>query len=166
MVIKSGEGIRKMAHFLFPDFLNDPQQYQQAEALWLRTWKELVDDVGQTQLWNAPLYTTTFVDGTPCRDGDPIFSAVDPTRRLGVRIIQFEPPGDVGEIVFWLDTFAEGEPEEVRELVISCSLTDETLSRARDLIRQWITERRVGTDADSAVDQPNLPYFAPADRPA
>jgi hypothetical protein len=144
-----------MAHFLFPDFLTDPQQYEQAEGLWLKTWKELADEVGQAQLWQAPFYTTTFVDGTPCRDGDPIFSAVNPTRQLGVRIIQFEPPGDVEEIVSWLDTFAEGEPEEVRELVISCSLTDSTLLKARDLIRQWLTKGHVDAGLGSAVDRRN-----------
>jgi hypothetical protein len=67
---------------------------------------------------------------------------------------------------FWLNTFAKGEPEEINELVISCSLTDSTLSTARGLIRQWITEGRVSPDADSGVNQPDLPYFAPADRPA
>jgi hypothetical protein len=155
-----------MSHFLFPDFLDDPQQYQEAEEFWLRTWKELVREAEQANQWKSPHYTTTLVDGTPCRDGDPIFSAVDPTRRLGVRIIQFEPTGDSGEIVSWQDTFAEGEPEEVRDLVISCSLTDETLSKACDLIRQWITQDRIATSPDPGVDQPTLPYLAPADGPA
>jgi hypothetical protein len=155
-----------MSRFLFPDFLNDPQQYHEAEGLWLKAWKELADEVGQAQLWESPFYTTTFVDGTPCRDGDPIFSAVNPTRRLGVRIIQFEPTGDAEEIVSWLDTFAKGEPEEVRELVISCSLTDSTLSKARDLIRRWMTEGHVDAGLGSAVDQSFSPDVTPAGRPA
>jgi hypothetical protein len=155
-----------MANVFFPDFRNDPEQHREAEELWLKTWTELVREVGQADQWKAPHYTTTFVDGTPCRDGDPIFSAVDPTRRLGVRIIQFEPTGDSGEFASWQDTFAEGEPEEVRDLVISCSLTDETLSKACNLIRQWITHGRVRTDTDPGVGQPTLPDLAPADRPA
>jgi hypothetical protein len=155
-----------MAHFLFPDFLSDPQQYQEAEEFWSKNWGELVRDAGQADRWKAPHYTTTFVDGTPCRDGDPIFSAVDLARRLGVRIIQFEPTGDSGEIVTWEDTFAEGEPEEIRDLVISCSLTHETFSKASDLIRQWITESPAGTNGDPAADLSGLPYFIPADRPA
>jgi hypothetical protein len=135
-----------MARYLFPDFLNDPEQYRQAEELWLKTWNALVEEVGQAPLWQSPFLATSFADGTPCRDGNPIFSAVDPARRIGVRIIQFEPTGDEEELVSWLDTFAEGEPEEVRELVISCSLTDSTLLKARDLIRRWIT--RGGADSD------------------
>jgi hypothetical protein len=153
-------------HFFFPNFLSDAREYRQAEEFWLKNWGELIRDAGQDQLWKSPAYTTTFVDGTPCLDGNPIFSAVDSTRRLGVRVIQFEPAGDAGEIVSWLNTFAKGEPEEINELVISCSLTYSTLSTARGLIRQWISEGRVSSDADSGVNQSDLPYFAPADRPA
>src|SRR5260370_23659459 len=98
--------------FLFPNFLIDGREYQQAEAFWLKNWTELTRAVGQTQLWKSPFYTTTFVRGTPCRDGDPIFSAVDSARRLGIRVIQFEPAADTGAIVFCVDTSANGEPEE------------------------------------------------------
>jgi hypothetical protein len=155
-----------MERFLFPDFLNDSEQYQQAQDLWQRTWNELVAEVGQTSLWQTPFYATTFADGTPCRDGDPIFSAVDPTRKIGVRVIQFEPTGHVGELASWRNTFAKGEPEEIEELVISCSLTDSTLSKACDLIRQWITKGPVDADLGSALNQSFSPDFTPADRPA
>lgn len=134
--------------YLFPDFLNDPEQYRQAEELWLKTRNALVEEVGQARLWQPPFLATSFADGTPCRDGNPIFSAIDPARRIGVRIIRFEPTGDEEELVSWLDTFAEGEPEELRELVISCCLTDSTLSKARDLIRRWITGGSADTDVD------------------
>jgi hypothetical protein len=155
-----------MASFLFPEFLNDPEQYQQAQDLWLRTWNELIAEVGQVPLWQSPFYATTFADGTPCRDGNPIFSAVNPSRRLGVRVIQFEPTHEVEELVSWLDTFAAGEPEEVKELVISCSLSDVTLSKARDLIRQWMTGGSVEAGPGSVWNQSLAPDLTPADRPA
>ena len=31
-----------MAEYLFPDFLSDPQQYQQAEALWRERFGDLI----------------------------------------------------------------------------------------------------------------------------
>lgn len=155
-----------MDHFYFPDFLSEPEQYQQAQDLWLRAWNELVAEAGQASLWQVPLYATTFVDGTPCRDGDPIFSAADPVRRIGVRVIQFEPTGDAGELVFWRNTFAKGEPEEIEELVISCSLTDETLAKACDLIRQWITRGPSDAGLGTALNQSFSPDLTPADRPA
>ncbi len=151
---------------LFPDFLRDPRLYDQAEALWAEKWRELVQQAGLTGSWESPFYTTTFVDGTPCRDANPIFSAADPVGRVGVRVIQFEPTSDSEEIVSWFNTFAKGEPEEIHELVISCSLTEATLSKACDLIRQWVTESPAGTNGDSAADRSSLPYLAPADRPA
>lgn len=153
-----------MADFLFPNFLADPEQYRLTEEFWLKIWEELIRDVGQFRLWKVPFYTTTFNAGQPCRDGNPISSAVDSIRRLGVRIIQFEPAGGVGEIASWVNAFAKGEPEEIKELVISCSLTNDTLPIARDLIRQWITAGRI--NGNSSVDQPNLSYLATADRPA
>jgi hypothetical protein len=153
-----------MMDFLFPDFSRDAGHYQLAQAFWLRNWEELIRELGQAHLWKAPHYTTTFVDGIPCQDGNPIFSAVDPTRRLGVRIIQFEPTSEEGELVSWVDTFAKGEPEEIKELVISCSLTHETIARARDLIREFIAEGRFAADPDSAPDPSEVSSLAPADR--
>lgn len=154
-----------MAGFLFPDFLSDPGQYQQAQDLWRRTWDEIVAETDQAPLWQTPFYATTFADGTPCRDGDPIFSAADPPRRIGVRVIPFEPTGELGELASWRDTFAKGEPEEIEELVISCSLTEETLAKARDLIRRWIADGRGGSGTDSAMDPSFVSNLIPADRP-
>lgn len=150
---------------LFPDFMHEPLQYDRAEALWAEKWRELIQRAGQEDRWESPFYITTFVDGTPCRDGNPIFSAADPVRQLGVRVIQFEPTSDSEELVSWFNTFAKGEPEEIHELVISCSLTEATLTRACDLIRQWIAESPAGSNGNSAADPSSLPYFAPADRP-
>ena len=121
---------------------------------------------GQSTAWESPFYTTTYVDGTAFRDGNPIFSAADPVRRLGVRVIQFEPTGDTGEMASWLNTFAKGEPGEVEELVISCSLTDATLSKACDLIRQWITKGHVDGELGAAWNQSFSSDLTPADRPA
>jgi hypothetical protein len=155
-----------MACSLFPDFLKDPEQYQQARDLWLRAWNELITEVGPAALWQAPFYATTYADGTPCRDGNPIFSAADPVRRIGVRVIQFEPTGDAGELTSWRNIFAKGEPEEIEELVISCSLTEETLSKACDLIRQWIISGHGEAGLGSALSQSFSPDLTPADRPA
>ena len=57
-------------------------------------------------------------------------------------------------------------PEEIQELVISCSLTDETLSKACDLIRQWITEGNGAAGLGPALGQSFSPDLTPADRPA
>jgi hypothetical protein len=132
-----------MVEFIFPDFLNSSSEYAQAEALWQSRWQELIRWVGQEGLWRTPWINTAFANGTTCRDGNPIFSAVCVTRRLGIRVIQQEPAGIPRELYFWTDTFAQGQPEAVNELVISCVLTDETLYDALDLMHQWITKEEI-----------------------
>jgi hypothetical protein len=149
--------------FRFPDFSRDAVQYDQAQAMWAEKWEELLRRAGQAAAWESPFYTTTFVDGTACRDGNPMFSAADPVRRIGVRVIPFEPTGDNGELVSWRNTFAKGEPEEIEELVISCSLTDWTLSKACDLILQWMTEGPAGAGLGPALSQSFSPDSTPAD---
>ena len=53
--------------------------------------------------------------------------------------MQEEPSDNPREFAFWTDIFAKGDPEEVRELVISCVLTNETLYDCMSLMRQWIS---------------------------
>ena len=136
------EAVRKMS-YLFPNFLTDRQQYQDAETLWKRRWDGLVRHLGESELWESPWLATTFGDGTPMLDGNPIFSAVSAERRQGVRVIQLEPAENPHEISIWIDKFAKNEPQEISELVIACVLTDETLLYAIDSMEQWITGRQV-----------------------
>ncbi len=132
-----------MADYLFPHFLNDPCEYEQAEVLWRQRWDDLLRHVGQERLWETPWMTASFVNGTPIQDGNPIFSAISSQRKLAIRVIQLEPSDNPHEFYVWTDTFAEGSPESVKELVISCVLTPEVLNEAVELMRQWITEEKI-----------------------
>jgi hypothetical protein len=132
-----------MVKYLFPNYLTDSQEYEQAEALWRERWDDLVRRLGQEWLWESPWLNTTFADGSPCRDGNPIFSAVSLVRRLGVRVIQIGPSDNPRELYAWTDTFAKGSPESIKELVISCVLTAQTLLEAVDLMKRWIIEEEV-----------------------
>jgi hypothetical protein len=131
-----------VTEFLHPEFLNDPREYRAAAELWLQRWQELVRATGERWCWESPWLNTTFADGTSQADGNPIFSAVCPSRRLGIRVIQL-PPSNVPEFDFWTDVFAQGQPGETRELVISCVLSADTLAHAIDLMNQWVTEEAV-----------------------
>lgn len=129
-----------MVQFIFADFLNDPAQYAQAEAIWRERWVAVLRDLGQQDQWQTPWINTTANDGTPFRDGNPIFSAVCSARQLGVRVIQVEPEGDLNEFTSWIDTFAEGDPDAIKELVIHCVLSDASLREAETLIKRWIAQ--------------------------
>ena len=92
-----------------------------------------------------------FANGTPMRDGNPIFSAVSPTLRRAVRIIQHEPSSDELELEHWLDTFQGDEP--ISELVISCALSEQVQEKAAGLIRSWIAAGRVGADKNGTIPE-------------
>jgi hypothetical protein len=143
----------RILHSLIPNFLEDASEYAQAEALWKARWDELVERSGQQGLWRVPWLSTSFANGTPCRDGNPIFSAIRPGRCLGVRLIQLAPSDRDDELTFWTDVFAEGEEDAIRELVICSVLTHETLSDALDLMRQWIDREQVCVPRESLASR-------------
>ncbi len=132
-----------MLQVLYPNFLKDPAEYNQAETLWRNQWNDLLRSMGRQDEWKSPWINNSFADGTPSQDGNPIFSAICPSRQLGIRVIQHEPSGNPEGLYFWTDIFAEGEPDAVKELVIACVLTTETLYDCLDLMSQWISKEEV-----------------------
>src|SRR5262245_5295450 len=131
-----------MRHFLFPNFLKDSREYEQSQRLWKSRWQEVVEAAGQKDCWESPWLNTTFADGSPCRDGNPIFSAVNRKDRLGIRVIQQEPGKDPYEISHWTDEFDQERAKPLKELVISCALTEHTLQEAMDLMKRWLARKR------------------------
>jgi hypothetical protein len=132
---------------ILPNFLNDPSDYESAQALWQEHWDKILCASGQEGDWRSPWLNHVFVNGTPCRDGNPIFSAVCDARGIGVRVIQNEPDDTETDFIFWTDTFAAGQPEAIRELVISCVLSQKTLQDAMDVMRRWVTGQELGSNA-------------------
>jgi hypothetical protein len=143
LVAKRAERETSMIRSIYPNFLSQPQEYDKAEAVWKDRWQQLLSRAGESQLWKTPWLNSTFADGTPCRDGNPILSSVCTSRRLGVQVIQHDPKDGPDDFVFWTDTFAEGQPQEVRTLVISCVLNDATIQRASELLEDWINRGEV-----------------------
>jgi len=128
---------------LFDHFPNEPAEYERAEAFWKAHWRELVRGSHDENEWEEPWIKNVFVDGTPCRDGNPIFSAVSRKRRLGVRVIQQQPnPSHDEEFSFWTDTVSI-DSIEVKELVLSFGVTLSAVYDCLDAIRQWIDTEEV-----------------------
>ena len=132
-----------MDTYLFRNFLSDSADYAGAETLWRERWEELRQRVREPDAWKTPWLGTGFADGSYCRDGNPIFSAVSLRHRRGIRVIQLQPLADPRELYFWIDKFDEGGPEEIDELVISCALTRETLVDAMNMMSQWVDEGQI-----------------------
>jgi hypothetical protein len=140
---------RRIVTLLYPNFLSDHGEYRQAEALWSEEWAKLLQVTQDEARWETPWVASTFANGTPRRDGSPIFSAVCPSRKLGIRVIQNEPSDDQGELHFWTNIWADGEPEAIKELVISCVLSTETLHASLDIMASWIALEEVHLSSTS-----------------
>jgi hypothetical protein len=126
-----------MVEYLFPRFLDDTREYARAEAYWHRLWDEIVP-LAWAWEWKQPWLKTSYADGTPFCDGDPIFSAWSPSSKLAVRVIQNRPQGQNPALDFWTDTVGDEWTGEVIALVISCTLSRQTADLARRLIFSWV----------------------------
>jgi hypothetical protein len=127
-----------MAKLLFPDFLEHPESYDAAEAV----WKARFDALAAKHHFTYTPYINVFArNGDKLRDGNPIFSAEVKTLNRAVRIIQeaVEQPDDFF-ISAWLDTFPIDEDNPLNELVIPLVLSEETLELAERLILHWLVE--------------------------
>jgi hypothetical protein len=126
-----------MVKHLFPNFLNDPDQYRLSSEHWENLWQETDRHNRAVFGWRFPWVGT----GSPTiRDGNPIFSADSPTLRRGIRIIQHEPTEPGLEIQAWLDSYGgrSSDPESIEELVIACALSDAASCAALSLMDVWI----------------------------
>jgi hypothetical protein len=132
-----------MVTYLHRNFLNDRCEYAAAEAYWAALWGRIVARAGQTAAWRTGWLQTSYADGSPMNDGNPIFSVICKSRNLAVRIIQHEPESDEMELSYWEDVDMDGV---VAQRVISCALSEESAQRAEELIDEWIS-------ADSAVSR-------------
>jgi len=73
-------------------------------------------------------------------DGNPIYDARNDHLMRAFRIIQHAPLSDDLEFVGWISNCEEEYYELPRsELVINMSLSEESLSEARDILKMWMS---------------------------
>src|ERR1043166_1161962 len=112
--------------FLFPNFIDDPSQYAAAVAFWSELCENCLAEQ-QKANWKGPWLNTSFVDGTPFQDGNPIYSLFSPKERKAIRINQLRPSHAKPFITVWMDMFgadATSDGNYLQELVINCELSD------------------------------------------
>jgi hypothetical protein len=124
-----------MSNILYPDFLKDEQEYAATTEHWTALFSSLMAQQGFN--W-SPYIKNQFGDGTPMRDGNPIFNAFVPRTGRAVRIIQ-HPPSPKDSFVTWKNEteWADGTP--FTELVISLILTEKTEGQAIEAIKAWFS---------------------------
>ena len=136
-----------MVKHLFPDFLTDEAVYRDVERYWIELWEKIDPNVRDrwAQPWFQPLPPSI-------SEGNPIFSAVSPCMRRGIRVIQSAPAEKGLEFVAYPDTFGGSvyEPNTIHELVISCALSDVAARVALSLMRPWVEGNGVNFDVYEA----------------
>lgn len=114
--------------------IENEQAYTQAEQHWKALFDSMTEALGFT---HYAYMANAFADGTPIRDGNPIFTAYIPEVGRAVRIIQ-EPPADEPDFAAWLNDTEHPDGRPFTELVISLVLTETAQAQALGFIEQWI----------------------------
>lgn len=113
---------------LFQNFLHDHRVYRLNELYYRNLFSRLLNkDI-------LPFYATTFQNGEPFYNANPIFSGLHEGRL--VRIIQKEA-STKPRFKAWVDQF-----EQMDELVLSLELTDKYVPEINRLVYQWWVEKR------------------------
>jgi hypothetical protein len=123
---------------LFPTFLSDSSEYARAEAFWREMFIRLWKARGNDGLWRWPWLATTYADGTPFSDGDPIFSAVSQMYNIGLRVIQCEPTKGRRKAAACVSSRVETTFEHILTLTISVDLDESSAKQAEMMIGAWI----------------------------
>jgi hypothetical protein len=130
---------------LFPDFLEREGAYRACENYWRGLIRGIEDELGQRGGWPRWM-PTTWGDGTPQLDGDPIYQGYCKHQGRAFKIIQTAPADGLG-IVAWLKNYADDPVFDDRHgdawppivLVVGLCLSEETAEQAVTLIKEWMT---------------------------
>lgn len=131
-----------MIENLYPNFLEDPQDYRSSEEFWKRLWKDMSQTARERYEWRQPWFDPLPWDVS---QGSPIFSAVSDTLKRGVRILQSPPTGKGLEFFVYTDRFGGSifDPDSIQELVISCALSQPAADLASSIISKWVENNAI-----------------------
>lgn len=134
--------------YLFPDFLDRPEAYEEARAFWRSLCEVVLARNRQEDEWQT-FPEELSAPGTPVRDGNPIHALINHARLKSVVIIQQDPRvHSKWEMAAWVNLFGDelSEPGPVNELVFTCNVTQKTAATFEKLFEEWI---RPGCDAQT-----------------
>ncbi len=107
---------------LFPNFEQDAGEYLAAKEYWATMWERASS--ATTLSWETGWY------GNPDQDGNPIFSAK--AEGYVFRALMSTPEEDPH-----LGTYFRETMDDDKELVVHCTLFDETVPKIEALMRCW-----------------------------
>jgi hypothetical protein len=121
-------------------------------------WKEKLDTLlkQNNKFFKTPYkewLSTSFADGTPFLDGNPIFHGLFEKENKGIRIIQEEPECDDTEISAWIQESEIPGGRHIQELVIALELSEASQAIATRLMKSWIPEGVSAREMQILIDQ-------------
>jgi hypothetical protein len=121
---------------LYANFLESKSVYSLNAHYWSRLLQR-VTNAKKMSVQNNVL-TTTFNNGRPFFDGNPIFDALIDNKKA-IRIIQEQPDSSELNINAWVEE-TEIHGHTVEELVINLELTKESQVIAKKLLEYWLVD--------------------------
>ncbi|HEX8459087.1 MAG TPA: hypothetical protein VF656_17470 [Pyrinomonadaceae bacterium] len=126
---------------LFPNFLNDIQEYREAQAFWRAVCEKVLAKHLQSDRWKIGFHEVRLDDGSLLRDGNPIYVLVNRQDSKSVRIIQDDPKLHTKwEMASWISVSGDEHSETgaINELVFACNLTQKSADTFEKLFEAWI----------------------------
>ncbi len=140
-----------MSRLLFENFLNNSSEYERAVAFWDELVRGGLKKQFDSEEWKSWL-NTSFENGSPDRDGNPIVSYISNSRHKAIKIVQL-PPCDLVTIDASIRLFAPNDPEEIPYLEIIAVLTEKTAAIAKGIIEIWLASDEPITVVDSRIKE-------------
>lgn len=130
--------------YLFPNFLNDVQQYTESQKFWEDLCQQILSRHGQSDLW-IPWFGVKSVasaaNNAILYEGNPIYWLDNPTKLKSVRLTQQDPKIHTKwEMATWIDVVGDEYSELglIKQLVFTCNLTLETAKVFENLFEAWL----------------------------
>src|SRR5262249_42952285 len=126
-----------MVNHIYANFLSDDREYRLSEEHWVQLWQQVDPPARERWGWQQPWFQPL---PRSLGEGNPIFSAVSPRLRRGIRVIQHAPTESGVEVQVWRDFFggSSSDTDRIEELVISCAVSDLASDVVLTLMEPWV----------------------------
>ena len=139
-----------MNKYLFKEFLQNKRIYALNKTYWRNQVAKTAPGRKEALIHNH--LQTSFANGQPMQDGNPIYSAFSKPLKRAVRIIQQMPGAKDSPFSAWVKE-TEFNGQDIQELVIDLQLTPETKAKALQLIHIWFKPDMPTTEAAKQIKE-------------
>lgn len=144
------QGLNKMKHLLYKNFLENKRVYVLNSAYWKRVLNKIFRM--SSSVYVAWL-NTTYCNGKKFYNGNPIFNGLFKEKNKAVRIIQEEPESEDISISAWIDKIEPEKDKIIYDLVISLELSKESKAIAESIVKAWIVDDLSYSEMENFINE-------------